>query len=67
MDRALDLLKKTCSDPNTHLEAWANRLCLFPDKWKPPLLLNSSFDESNLTEETIIKLRKGELEIAYIR
>jgi hypothetical protein len=47
-EQVLDLLLETSSDFETHLNTWADSLHLFPDKWKPPLLLNKTFDDSPL-------------------
>lgn len=60
----LQQLQSTCNDPEAHIRIWAESLHLFPEKWRPPLLLDKSFDESNLKPEIIELLRKGE---AYIK
>jgi hypothetical protein len=48
MLHALHNLKRTSSDPDAHIQTWAENLHLFPEKWKPPLLLNKTFDDSPL-------------------
>lgn len=45
---------------------WSKSLDLFPEKWKPPLLLNKTFDESNLKPEIIERIRAGEVYIVRI-
>jgi hypothetical protein len=37
-----------------------------PDKWKPPVLLNKTFDESHLKPEIVALLRQGDVEIQHI-
>jgi hypothetical protein len=66
MLNVLRKLKKTSFNPEAHIQVWAESLHLFPDKWKPPLLLDKSFDSSNLKPEIIEFLRKGEAEIKRI-
>jgi hypothetical protein len=62
----LDLLRDSKDDPDKHIKIWAESLHLFPDKWKPPILLNKTFDESNLTPEMVKLLRKGEAELLRV-
>lgn len=49
----LTSLKQTSSDQEAHIQIWAESLDLFPDKWKPPLLLDKTFDTSNLKPEIV--------------
>lgn len=63
---ALDDLVNTCSTFEIHLDVWSRTLHLFPEKWKPPLLLNKAFDTSFLQPEIVELLKKGEVEIAQI-
>jgi hypothetical protein len=48
------------------LEIWSNNLHIFPDKWKPPLMIEKTFDYTHLTPETLEKIRKGELIVQKI-
>jgi hypothetical protein len=66
MLHALSNLKKTSSDPDAHIQTWAENLHLFPEKWKPPLLLNKTFDDSHLKPEIVELIRQGEAEIQRI-
>lgn len=59
-------LINTALNPEKHIQVWANTLHLFPDKWKPPLLLDKTFDESNLKPEIVELLREGEVEIKKV-
>ena len=64
----LNELKKVASekDFNQLLQLWAQNIHLFPGKWKPPLIIDKTFDESYLTPETIEKLRAGDLIIQQV-
>jgi len=66
MRAVLSDLKQATLDYNFEnlLEIWADNLHVFPDKWKPPLMIEKTFDESNLTPEAIEKIRRGD---AYIQ
>lgn len=48
------------------LEVWSENLHLFPDKWKPPLMIDKTFDDSHLTPEAVEKIRNGEIIITKI-
>ena len=63
MIAAIEHLKVIASekDFNKLLHVWSNYLHLFPEKWKPPLMIEKTFDESHLTQEAIKKIRAGEL------
>jgi hypothetical protein len=63
---ALLELERTSQDPEEHIKAWTNTLHLFPDKRKPPRLLDKTFDESHLRPKVVELLRKGEAEIKQI-
>jgi hypothetical protein len=47
-------------------ENLSDNIQLFPDKWKPPLRLDKSFDYSNLNEDTLRLIKNGEYEIEQI-
>ena len=46
----LQELKNSKNHPEKHIQIWAESLHLFPEKFKPPILLEKTFDDSNLTE-----------------
>lgn len=62
----LNNLRKTKDNPEEHIKAWAESLHLFPEKWKPPLLLDKTFDESHLNAKALKLLKEGEAYIVHV-
>lgn len=54
----------TSSNFYEHLNIWSDSA--FPDKWKPPLRLEKSFDYSNLNPEILDLIRRGDLVIEKV-
>lgn len=63
---AIENLKNSHSDPDQHINIWANSLHLFPEKWTPPLLLEKTFDDSKLNQQALALIRDGEAIIVHI-
>lgn len=61
-------LKEASSDKNfdSLLNIWSNNLHIFPDKWKPPLMIEKTFDSSYLNPDSLEKIRNGEIIITKI-
>lgn len=53
-------------DFNKLLEVWSENLHLFPDKWKPPLIIDKTFEDSHLNPEALEKIRSGEIVITKV-
>ena len=62
----LQELKNSKNDPEKHIQIWAESLHLFPENFKPPILLDKTFDDSNLTEHVIKLLKEGEAFIEHV-
>jgi hypothetical protein len=45
MRNSLEQLLESSNNPDKHFDIWAESLHLFPEKWKPPLLLNKTFNK----------------------
>lgn len=61
-------LEEASSDKNFYalLNIWSNNLHIFPDKWKPPLMIEKTFDSSYLNSDCLEKTRNGEIIITKI-
>ena len=66
LEDILKALEATSNDPDVHIRTWAESIHLFPEKWIPPLLLNKTFDESQLKPEIIDLLLKANITLKKI-
>lgn len=62
----LNIQSRNSNNFNKLIKIWSENLHLFPDKWKPPLIIEKTFDESYITPEALEKIQKGELVIQKI-